>query len=93
MGRCTVVVIFSKSCPTLCNPTDCSSPGSSVHGISQARILEWVAISFSQLSSKGQLFKLIETESRMVIVGTGGGINGEIEFQFGRPAAHQPECT
>ena len=31
------------SCPTLCNPMDCSPPGSSVHGILQARILEWVA--------------------------------------------------
>ena len=33
-----------QSCPTLCNPMDCGSPGSSVHGILQARILEWVAI-------------------------------------------------
>ena len=31
-------------CPSLCNPMDCSSPGSSVHGILQARILEWVAM-------------------------------------------------
>ena len=36
-----------KSCPTLCDPVDCSPSGSSVHGILQARILEWVAISFS----------------------------------------------
>ena len=34
----------TQSCPTLCYPMDCSPPGSSVHGISQARILEWVAI-------------------------------------------------
>ena len=34
-----------QSCPTLCDPMDCSPPGSSVHGIFQARILEWVAIS------------------------------------------------
>ena len=33
----------AQSCPTLCNPTDCSLPGSSFHGIFQARILEWVA--------------------------------------------------
>ena len=37
---------------TLCNPMDCSLPGSSVHGILQARILEWVAISFSRGSSQ-----------------------------------------
>ena len=42
---------ISQSCPTLCNPLDCNSPGSSVHGISQARILDWVAISFSRRSS------------------------------------------
>ena len=36
-----------QSCPTLCDPIDGSPPGSSVHGILQARTLEWVAISFS----------------------------------------------
>ena len=40
-----------QSCPTLCDPRDCSLPGSSVHEIFQARILEWVAISFSRGSS------------------------------------------
>ena len=45
-------VLVTQSCPTLCNPTDCSSPGSSVHEIFQARILEWVAISFSRGSSQ-----------------------------------------
>ena len=39
------------SCPTLCEPMDWSSPGSSVHAILQARILDWVAISFSRGSS------------------------------------------
>ena len=43
-GGCGLV---AQSCPTLCDPMDCSPPGSSVHGILQARILEWVAISFS----------------------------------------------
>ena len=37
-----------QSCPTLCDPTARNPPGSSVHGISQARILDWVAISFSR---------------------------------------------
>ena len=57
------VVIFSnlmyaaaaaslQSCPTLCSPMDGSPPGSSVHGIFQARVLEWVAIAFSRGSSQ-----------------------------------------
>ena len=37
----------AQSCPTLCNPMECSLPGSSIHGIFQARVLEWVAIAFS----------------------------------------------
>ena len=41
----------AQLCPTLCDPVDCSLPGSSVHGILQARVLEWVAISFSRGSS------------------------------------------
>ena len=41
-----------QSCLTLCNPMDCSLSGSSVHGIFQARVLEWVAISFSRGSSQ-----------------------------------------
>ena len=42
----------AQSCPTLCDTVECSPPGSSVHGIRQARILEWVAISFSRGSSQ-----------------------------------------
>ena len=37
--------------PTLCDPMDCSPPGSSVHGILQARILEWVSIPFNKMRS------------------------------------------
>ena len=37
----------AQSCPTLSDPMDCGPPGSSVHGICQARVLEWVAIAFS----------------------------------------------
>ena len=42
----------AQSCPTLCDPIDCSLPGSSVHGIFQAIVLEWIAISFSRGSSQ-----------------------------------------
>ena len=47
-----VVVLVAQSCLTLCDPKDCSPPGSSLHGILQARILEWVAIPFSGGSSQ-----------------------------------------
>ena len=46
-----VVVVVTQSCPTLCDRVDCSLPGSFVHGILQARVLEWVAIPFSKGSS------------------------------------------
>ena len=42
-------VLVSQSCPTLCDPMDCNLPGSSVHGILQARMLEWVAVPFSRI--------------------------------------------
>ena len=42
----------AQSCPTLCEPMDCSPPCSSVHGVFQVRVLEWVAISFSRGSSR-----------------------------------------
>ena len=44
-AHCSVAQV----CPTLCGPMDCSAPGSSVHGILQARILKWVAIPFSRI--------------------------------------------
>ena len=55
MKRCSTSLViaaaaaakFLQSCPTLCNHMDCSLPGSSVHGIFQARVLEWGAIAFS----------------------------------------------
>ena len=46
------LVFVALSCPTLWDPMDCSLPGSSVHGILQARILQWIAIPFSRGSSR-----------------------------------------
>ena len=43
------VCLVTQLCPTLCNPTDCSPPGSHAHGILQVKILEGVSISFSRL--------------------------------------------
>ena len=51
-GGVCVCGLVAQSCPTLCNLMDCSPPGSSVHGILQARILEWVAIPSSRGSSQ-----------------------------------------
>ena len=49
----------TQSCPTLCDPMDCSLPGSSVHGIFLAIVLEWIAISFSSGSSPPRAWTLV----------------------------------
>ena len=51
-GLSIAQLLLSQSCPTLCNPMDYSPPGSSVHGVLQARILEWVAMPSSRGSSQ-----------------------------------------
>ena len=62
------VCSVTQLCLTLCDPVDCSPPASSVHGILQARILEWVAISSSRGSSPIQghssLIALVPSELR-----------------------------
>ena len=60
MAESEVNVLVAQSYPTLCDPMDCSPPGSSVHGILQARILEWVAISY--FSSLAVLMRITCTE-------------------------------
>ena len=50
-AACVCVCACAQPCSTLCDPTDCSPPGSSVHGILQARILEWVPMPSSRASS------------------------------------------
>ena len=49
---CSMLCLVAQSCLILCNPMDCSLPSSSVHGILQARILEWVVYPFSRGSSQ-----------------------------------------
>ena len=46
----------AQSCPTLHDPMDCSLPGSSIHGIFQARVLEWGAVAFSKVETRGCYF-------------------------------------
>jgi len=52
----------AQSCPTLSDPMDCSLPGSSIHGIFQARVLEWGAIAFSESISKSTYSQKKEKE-------------------------------
>ena len=59
--------LVTKSCPTLCDPMDYSPPGSSVCGISQARILEWVAISFSRGSSQPRDWTHVSCTGRQIL--------------------------
>ena len=56
-----------QSCPTLCDPTDGSPPGSSAHGILQVRILEWVAISFSWMQLEIIILGAVSQRSRNII--------------------------
>ena len=55
----------TQSCPTLSDPMDCSLPGSSVHGIFQARVLEWVAIAFSKTEAKRAYANLPEVSKHI----------------------------
>ena len=71
----------AQSCLTLCDPMDCSRPGSSIHGIFQARVLEWGAIFFSsgssQLRDRTQLSRI---SGRRVTVGaTRGAMTMKVE--------------
>ena len=60
----------AQSCLTLCDPMDCSLSGSSVHGIFQARVLEWIAISFSRgLSRPRNRIRVSRTAGRRFTVG------------------------
>ena len=81
MGYKPLKLNVAQSCPTLCNPMDCSLPGFSVHGILQARTLEWVAVYFSRGFSKprdwtqvsclaGRLFTISATREARVYLYT-----------------------
>ena len=53
---------IAQSCPTPSDPMDCSPPGSSVHGIFQARVLEWDAIAFSEYADDTTLMQKAKTK-------------------------------
>ena len=64
---CMCASLVTQSCPTLCDPMDHSPPGSSVHGILQARILEWIAISFSRRSSPPRDWTCVSGIGRQIL--------------------------
>ena len=66
-GKCEVKVLVTQSCLTLGDPMDCSLPGSSVHEILQARILEWVASPFSRGSFLTQGLNLQILHCRQIL--------------------------
>ena len=57
----------AQSCPTLHDPMDCSLPGSSTHGIFQARVLEWGAIAFSSMDVRGGLKRKLSAKELMLL--------------------------
>ena len=64
----TQCVLVSQSCPTLCDPMDCSLPVSCVHGILQARILEWVDIPFSNITQSEILIPKLALHSLTIFL-------------------------
>ena len=58
----------AQSCPTLSDPIDCSLPGSSIHGIVQARVLEWGAIAFSGNPSSAMYIQDVHGEGACLTV-------------------------
>ena len=72
-------ICLTQSCPTLCDPVDCSPPGSSVHGHLQARILEWVAIPFSKGSSQPGNLSLLHCRQILYHLSPQGSPEGTVK--------------
>ena len=62
-----VKILVAQSCLTLCDPIDCSLPGSYVHWITQARILKWVAIPFSRVCSRSRDWTWVSHICRLIL--------------------------
>ena len=85
----------APSCPTIRDPMDCSLPGSSIHGIFQARVLEWGAITFSEERDERRLLKklVVQDDGRLIIIANNsGGFHGgsdskEIACNAGDPGS------
>ena len=73
-----------QSCPTLCDPTDCSPPGSSILGTFQAKVLEWVVISFSRGSSRPRdRTRVSHTPAACSFPGENSSYDGDLSLPLG----------
>ena len=78
--------VCAQSCPILCDPMGCSPPVSSVHGVSQTRILEWVVISFSMGSSPPRAWTWVSCIGRQILLPLHYLGSGR-EHQWGQPTS------
>ena len=74
----------TQSCLTLRDPVDCSLPGSSVHGISQARVLEWGAIAFCKIDSQQEFAVWLRKLKQGLCINLGGEMGREMGGRFKR---------
>ena len=81
----------SQSCPTLSDPMDCSLTGSSVHGIFQARVLEWGAIAFSEGCSNYHTIALISHASKLMLKILQARLQQYMNFQMFKLNLEKPE--
>ena len=80
-----VCVLVAQSCPTLCDPMDCSQPGSPVNGILQARILEWISIPFSRGSSLSRDWTLVSCIAGRFFTNWATGKSLNLQRLVGKP--------
>jgi len=81
----------AQSCLTLSNPMDCSLPGSSVHGIFEARVLEWSAIAFSEFASRELQSLLLPNVTTLWGEEQDGGCHlGSWNYLGGKPGTWMP---
>ena len=92
--KSTVKVKVAQSCPSVCDPMDCSLPGSSVHGILQARMLEWVAIPFYRESSQPRdRTQVSRIAARFFIIWAILQFNGEKKIEVSSACQHWPSTV
>ena len=82
MSAIVCVCLVTQSCPTLCDPLDCSLPGSSVHGTSQVRILEWVPFYYLRIYTSSVLSTLLD---KLVLL---RGLCSAVLWPFSGPFGH-----